>query len=61
MSETAHPLLTVKQVQSRLSCSRDLAYSLIAGGDIPSLRLGTAIRVRPEALERWIAARETAQ
>jgi excisionase family DNA binding protein len=34
-------------------------YELVATGAIPSIRIGRAIRIRPEALEKWIAERET--
>lgn len=57
MADTA-PLLTIRDLRARLACSKDLAYHLVASGSIPSVRLGTAIRVRPEALERWLLDRE---
>ena len=38
-----------------LGISRSKAYELIAGGTLPSLRIGTSVRVPAEALRDWIA------
>ena len=54
MSES---LLTVKDVQRRLAIGENLAYELINGSAIDSIRIGAgrSIRIEPAALERFIA------
>ena len=47
-------LLKAKDVASMLNVSLGFAYQLMKQGEIPTLRLGTAVRVRPEDLERYI-------
>jgi|GEM_PF-1707673 len=51
-------LLTVPQAAELLQISRDLAYQLVARGELPHIRLGLAgrvIRVPRFGLEQWIA------
>jgi len=51
-------LLTVPQAAELLQISRDLAYELVARGELPHIRLGMAgrvIRVPRFGLEQWIA------
>jgi prophage regulatory protein len=48
-------LLRPNEVAESLGISRSRAYELIAAGDIPSVRLGTSIRVSTEALREWVA------
>ncbi len=55
------PLLTVVEVARRLSISRTAAYMLLderrpGGAALPSVRIGTSLRVRPADLEAFIAA-----
>jgi excisionase family DNA binding protein len=38
-------VLTVEELAQELRISRSLAYRLVASGDIPAVRLGTAWRV----------------
>ncbi len=49
-------LLTVPEAAKLLRISRNLAYELVARGEIPSVRLGRVIRVPRTALERWLNA-----
>ncbi len=53
-------LLRVEEIAERLAISKSMAWKLIAYGEIRSLRIGRAVRVRPEDLEAYIgsAARE---
>lgn len=46
--------LAVPQAADVLGISRDLAYELIARGELPSLRLGRRVVVPRRALERFI-------
>ena len=47
-------LLTVPEVAKVLRIGRNLAYELVARGEIPSVRLGRVIRVPRSSLERWL-------
>lgn len=44
------PLLSVPEVATILHVSRQTAYRLIREGEIPSLKVGGSVRVRPEDL-----------
>jgi excisionase family DNA binding protein len=53
-------VLTVPQIALELGISRSLAYDLVARGEIRALRIGQkTVRVRREALEEFLRARET--
>lgn len=49
-------LLKAREVASLLNISLALAYRLMQLGEIPTVRIGTAVRVRPEDLETFIKA-----
>ena len=49
-------LLTVPETARVLRIGRNLAYELVARGEIPSVRLGRAIRVPRASLEQWLEA-----
>ena len=51
-------LLTAREVAERLNISRSYVYYLVRVGELPSIRIRRAIRVRPRALELFIAASE---
>lgn len=48
-------LLTVPEAAQLLRIGRNLAYELVARGEIPALHLGRAIRIPRGALEEWVA------
>jgi excisionase family DNA binding protein len=50
-------LLRGKEVAQALNISRALAYHLMAEGEIPTVRLGRSVRVRPQDLEQFISER----
>ena len=50
-------LLKVSEVTERLGLSRSTVMGLLARGDIESLTIGRARRVRASRLEAWIEAR----
>lgn len=50
-------LLRGKEVAQALNVSKALAYNLMAKGEIPTVRLGRSVRVRPEDLEQFISER----
>ena len=52
---TERLLYRATEVAEAIAVSRAQAYSLIAAGVIPSIRVGNQIRVSAEALREWIA------
>ena len=48
-------LLRLDEVAERLSISRSMAWKLVAHGQLRSVRIGRAVRVRPTDLESYIA------
>lgn len=58
---TNNPLvLTIAQVAKELQLSRAKVYQLVYHEGLPTVPFGRAIRVRREALQRWLEQRETA-
>lgn len=53
---TVSRLLTSTEVARILNISRPFAYKLMRGGIIPSVRMGKAVRVRPEDLDKFVNA-----
>ena len=49
-----YELLTVPEVAECLRIGEDLAYELVARGDLPSVRLGRKIRLPAFGLKQWI-------
>ena len=49
-------LLTVPETARLLRISRNLAYELVARGELPSVRLGRAIRIPRDELRAAIRA-----
>jgi excisionase family DNA binding protein len=47
-------LLKSDEVAETLQVSRSMAYALMKRGDIPTVHIGTSVRVRPEDLEKYI-------
>ncbi len=48
-------LLKNEEVARILHVSRSFAYLLMRRGEIPTVRIGTAVRVRREDLEQYIS------
>jgi len=48
-------LLKPTEVAEQLRISRAKCYTLIASRDIPSVKVGSSVRVSSEALRDWIA------
>jgi len=48
-------LLRIEDVADRLSVSRSMAWKLVDLGDLRSVRIGRAVRVRPQDLEAFLA------
>jgi excisionase family DNA binding protein len=52
-------LLKPAEAGEALGISRARAYELIAAGVIPSIRIGSSIRVPAEALRAWVERQRT--
>jgi excisionase family DNA binding protein len=50
---------TAVEIASLLKISKALAYRLIAKGEIGSIRFGKTVRVSQEAIENFIAEKES--
>ena len=50
-------LLKAEDVASILNISVGFAYQLMKRGDLPAIRLGRAVRVRPSDLENYMQSR----
>jgi excisionase family DNA binding protein len=46
--------LTVRELAAYLRISRRKAYELVAGGEVPSFRVGSSLRIPREELERHL-------
>lgn len=57
--DTKPRLLRANDVAKILNVSLALAYRLLQTGEIPCVRIGTAVRVRSEDLEAYIDANLT--
>lgn len=51
-------MLTVKEAAAELAVSTRFVYRLCATGEIDSYRLGSTIRIRKEAIERYLEAQK---
>ena len=50
-------LLKAAEVAQILNISRSLVYRLMQTGELPSVRLGRALRVNPSDLEQYLASK----
>lgn len=51
-------LMTVAEVQTATKLGRTKVYEMIRRGKLPVVRIGRSVRIRREALERWLAQLE---
>jgi len=58
---TERMLLRPREVAEALGMSLRKTYDLIRAGEIPSLKIGDVVRVRPEDLRTWIARKVAEQ
>jgi excisionase family DNA binding protein len=52
--ESEKLLLRASEAQRLLSLSRSTIYAMIASGELPSVRIGRAVRVPVDALKQWV-------
>jgi len=57
MPDTLTPLMRPHEIARELGLSRVRVYALIRSGEIPSARIGGAIRVPRAAWEAWLQQR----
>ena len=48
-------LLRVDAAAARLAVSRTTLYRMVQRGELPTVRIGSAVRVPVSALDRWLA------
>jgi excisionase family DNA binding protein len=48
-------LLRLDEVAQRLSISKSMAWKLVAYGQLRSVKIGRAVRVRPADIEEYLA------
>jgi excisionase family DNA binding protein len=51
---TAREWITLREMQEVLGIGSTKAYSLVASGEVPSVRIGRAIRISRKELEHWL-------
>lgn len=52
--ESEKLLLRASEAQKLLSLSRSTIYAMIASGELPSVRIGRAVRVPADGLREWV-------
>ena len=57
--DTFPRLLTAREISQILHLSHSTVYQLLQRGDLPSVRFGRSVRVRPEDLEKFLDAKVT--
>ena len=50
--------LSIPEVEKATGLGKDLIYSAINSGSLPSLKVGRRRLIRSDALKRWLADRE---
>ena len=53
-SEIGKLLLKPSEAFKAISIGRSTGYALIASGELPSVRIGRAVRVPVDALKQWV-------
>ncbi len=51
-------LLRIPEVAETLGIGRTKIYELIATGELPTIRVGRAVRISVSTLQKWIEERE---
>ena len=54
-------LLRIDVAAERLAVSRATLYRMVQRGELPTVRIGTAVRVPVQAIERWVADQTASQ
>ncbi|MGE4104960.1 MAG: helix-turn-helix domain-containing protein [Pirellulales bacterium] len=56
MVDSIEALLTVRDAAKALNLCERKIWSLVAGGELPTVRIGRAVRFDPADLRQWIEA-----
>jgi excisionase family DNA binding protein len=51
-------LLTITETQEATGLSRTTIYGLMRSGELPVVRIGTAVRISAAGLRAWVAERQ---
>lgn len=57
-STTEVRLLTVAEVADRLRLAKSTVYQFIRDGELAAVRLGRAVRIKPEAVDTFLSRAE---
>lgn len=55
MSQSNALVYSVRDTAQLLSVTPTTVYRLVSSGELPSMRIGTSIRIPADALSRWIS------
>ena len=61
MSESLSLLLTAEEAAEALRIARSRVFDLMAGGQLPSVKIGRSRRITRQALEDYVAGLSAAQ
>jgi len=51
-------LLRVPEAAEQLGIGRTKIYEMISTGELPTIRIGRAVRISASALQKWVELRE---
>jgi excisionase family DNA binding protein len=51
-------LLRIPEVAEKLGIGRTKIYEMIATGELPTIRIGRAVRISVTTLQKWVEERE---
>ena len=59
--KTLSRLLNAQEVAAALNMGLSTVYILVERGELPSIRIGRSVRIRPEDLEKFIESKTQSQ
>jgi excisionase family DNA binding protein len=59
--KTLSRLLNAQEVATTLNMGLSTVYQLVERGELPSIRIGRTVRIRPEDLEKFIESKAQRQ
>lgn len=54
MPDAPRPMHTIEEVATWLNVARSTVYKLIERGELPVVKIGTAVRIDPEAVREYL-------
>ena len=61
VEKTLSRLLNAQEVAAALNMGHSTVYLLVERGELPSIRIGRSVRIRPEDLEKFIESKAQRQ